>query len=91
VRARFRGLEEIESVRYSLRDLEYAGRHLKWITPSGARLINELEGAIVDAEGQLSRHRKAILASPLGPSLRRHVSELRQARRTYGLMDLKQV
>jgi HEXXH motif-containing protein len=91
VRARFRGLEEIESVRYSLRDLEYAGRHLKWITPSGARLINELEGAIVDAEAQLSRHRKAILASPLGPSLRRHVSELRQARRTYGLMDLKQV
>jgi HEXXH motif-containing protein len=91
MRARFRGLEEIESVRYSLHDLEYAGRHLKWITPSGARLINQLEGAIVDADGQLSRHRKAILASPLGPSLRRHVSELRQARRTYGVMELKRV
>jgi HEXXH motif-containing protein len=91
VRARFRGLEEIESVRYSLRDLEYAGRHLKWITASGARLVNQLEDAIAKAEGQLSRHRRAILASSFGPSLRRHLSELRHARRTYGPMNLTQV
>jgi HEXXH motif-containing protein len=91
VRARFRGLEEIESVRYSLRDLEYAGRHLKWITASGARLVRQLEDAIAGAEDQLSRHRRAILVSPFGPSLRRHVSELHQARRLYGPMDLKRV
>jgi len=91
VRARFRGLEEIESVRYSLCDLEYAGRHLKWMTASGARLVKQLEDAIAKAEEELSHHRTAILASPFGPSLRRHLSELRHARRSYGPMNLNQV
>lgn len=91
VRARFRCLEEIESVRYSLCDLEYAGRHLKWLTGSGVRLVNELEDAIGQTERQMSRHRRAILASSFGPSLRRHLSELRHARRTYGPMNLTQV
>lgn len=90
VRARFRCLEEIESVRYSLHDLEYAGRHLKWITPSGARLVKHLEEAITKAEQQMSRHRAAVLASPHGPSLRRHSSELQQARHMYGPMTLDQ-
>lgn len=91
VRARFRGLEEIESVRYSLCDLEYAGRHLKWMTASGARLVKQLEDAIAKTEEELSGHRNLVLASPFGPSLRRHMSELRQARRTYGPMNLNQV
>ena len=90
VRARFRGLEEIESVRYSLHDLEYAGRHLKWITSSGARLVKQLEDAIMNAEQQISRHRRAVLASSYGSLLRRHVSELRDARRAYGPMTLDQ-
>lgn len=90
-RARFRCLEEIESVRYSLQDLEYAGRHLKWMTASGARLVKQLEDAIGRAEQQISRYRKVVLASPFGPSLRRHVVELRHARETYGPMNLKQV
>ncbi|HEX6949718.1 MAG TPA: HEXXH motif-containing putative peptide modification protein [Nitrospira sp.] len=84
VRARFRCLEEIESVRYSLQDLVYAGRHLKWLTGSGARLVRQLETAIGEAERGMSRHRKAVLASPFGPSLRNHVSALRQARQLYG-------
>jgi HEXXH motif-containing protein len=90
VRARFRCLEEIESVRYSLHDLEYAGRHLKWMTASGARLVKHLEEAIVNAEQQISRHRGAVLASPYGSSLRHHVAALRDARRTYGPTTLDQ-
>jgi HEXXH motif-containing protein len=90
LRARFRCLEEIESVRYSLYDLEYAGRHLKWMTASGARLVKRLEEAIMKAERQISRHRRAVLASSYGASLRRHVSELRLARRTYGPMTQNQ-
>jgi hypothetical protein len=38
IRARFRCLEEIESVRYSIQNLEYAGGHLKWLTAQ-ARLV----------------------------------------------------
>lgn len=91
VRARFRCLEEIESVRYSLQDLEYARRQLKWLTGSGVRLINELKDAIGQTERQMSRYRKAVLASSFGSSLRRHVAGLRQAREAYGPMPLNQV
>ena len=88
LRARFRCLEEIESVRYSIRDLDYAGRHLKWITGSGARLVRQLEEAINRADQNISRHRRAILASRWGPALRKHIRELRNARDTYGPVRL---
>ena len=91
LRARFRCLEEIESVRYSIRDLDYASRHLKWITGSGARLVRQLEEAINTAERNIAPHRKAILASPWGPTLRRHIRELRKARKTYGPTHLNPV
>ena len=88
LRARVRCLEEIESVRYSMQDLDYAGRHLKWITGSGARLVRELEEEIGEAEQRIARHRKAVLASTFGPALRRHIKELQQARQTYGPVRL---
>ncbi|HTL62745.1 MAG TPA: HEXXH motif-containing putative peptide modification protein [Nitrospira sp.] len=89
VRARFRCFEEIESVRYSLLDLAHA-RRLKWITHAGARLVTQLEEVIMKADRQIARHRHAVLDSSFGPSLRRHVVELAQARRTYGPMNLDQ-
>ena len=88
MRARFRCLEEIESVRYSIQDLDYAGRHLKWITGSGARLVRQLEEEITRAESRIAKHRKAVLASSFGPALRKHVKELRDARQTYGPVRL---
>jgi HEXXH motif-containing protein len=88
MRARFRCLEEIESVRYSIQDLDYAGRHLKWITGSGARLVRELEEEIAKAEQRIARHRNTVLNSKFGPALRRHVRELQQARQTYGPVRL---
>jgi HEXXH motif-containing protein len=87
-RARLRCLEEVESVRYSIQDLDYAGRHLKWLTGSGARLVRQLEEAISTAEQKIARHRQAVLASTFGPALRKHVKELNQARHTYGHVRL---
>jgi len=88
VRARFRCLEEIESVQYSIQDLDYAGRHLKWLTGSGGRLVRQLEEAIEKAERRIARHRNIVLKSKFGPALRRHIKELQQARQTYGPVRL---
>jgi HEXXH motif-containing protein len=89
LRARFRCFEELESVRYSLCDLAHA-RRLKWITGAGARLLAQLEEVIVKAERQMASHRRMVLASPFGPSLRRHVQELAEARRAHGPVDIDQ-
>jgi hypothetical protein len=87
-RARFRCLEEVESVRYSIQDLEYASWHLKWLTGSGQRLVKQLAETIEQVEQNIAPHRKAVLASKFGPALRRHIKELQQARRTYGPVRL---
>jgi hypothetical protein len=90
-RARFRCLEEVESVRYSVQDLEYANWHLKWLTGSGQRLVKQLAETIEQVEHNIAYHRKAVLASKFGPSLRRHTKELQQARQTYGPVRLGKV
>jgi HEXXH motif-containing protein len=90
-RARFRCLEEVESVRYSIQDLEYANWHLKWLTGSGQRLVKQLAEAIEQVEHNIASHRKAVLASTFGPALRRHAKELHQARQTYGPVRLGKV
>lgn len=91
MRARFRCLEEIESVRYSIQDLEYAGSHLKWLTGSGARLVRQLEEQIGNADARIARHREAVLSSSFGPALRRHIKELHQARQVFGPVRLGEV
>ncbi|TKS61045.1 MAG: HEXXH motif domain-containing protein [Nitrospira sp.] len=90
-RARYRCLEEVESVRYSLQDLHYADHHLGWLTGSGRRMIGQLAEAIEQVERSITPHRKAVLASTFGPALRRHVKELRKARMTYGPVRLGKV
>jgi HEXXH motif-containing protein len=88
LRARFRCLEEIESVRYSIQDLEYAGRHLKWLTGSGGRLVRQLEEELEAADQRMARHRMSVLKSKFGPALRRHVKELQESRKIYGPVSL---
>jgi macrodomain Ter protein organizer (MatP/YcbG family) len=87
-RARFRCLEEVESVRYSIQDLEYASWHLKWLTGSGQRLVKQLGETIEQVEQNIAPHRKSVLVSKFGPALRRHIKELHQARQTYGPVRL---
>ena len=89
-RARFRCLEEVESVRYSLQDLHYADHHLGWLTGSGRRLVGQLAEAIAQVEESIAPCRKEILRSKYGSALRRHVEELKKARMTYGPMRLSE-
>lgn len=89
LRARFRCFEELESVRYSIQDLEYADRHLGWLTGSGRRLVGQLADAISKIERSIEPLRRQVLHSKFGPSLRRHVEELRKARLTYGPVRLR--
>lgn len=91
VRARFRCLEEVESVRYSLQDLHYADHHLGWLTGSGRRMVGQLTEAIDQVEGSIAPHRKAVLQSKFGPALRRHSKELQQARQLFGPVRLGEV
>jgi HEXXH motif-containing protein len=90
-RARFRCLEEVESVRYSIQDLEYANWHLKWLTGSGQQLVKQLAEGIEQVEQNIAPHRTAVLASKFGPALRRHLNQLQQARQTYGPVRLGKV
>jgi len=87
-RARFRCLEEVGSVRYSLQDLHYADHHLGWLTGSGPRLVGQLAAAIDQVEQSIEPHRNEVLRSSFGPALRRHLKELHQARQTYGPVRL---
>lgn len=89
-RTRFRCLEEVESVRYSLHDLHYADRHLGWLTGSGRRLVGQLAEAIEQVERSIAPRRNEVLRSKFGPALRRHVDELKKARMTYGPMRLSE-
>jgi hypothetical protein len=84
-------LEEIESVRYSLQDLRYADRRLGWLTGSGRRLVRQMEKVIAEVEDRLAPYRGDVLRSRFGPALRRHVEQLKKARRTYGPMRLSEV
>lgn len=90
-RARFRCLEEVESVRYSLQDLHYADHHLGWLTGSGRRLVGELAEAIGEVEGRIAPFKNDVLRSSFGPALRRHIKELHHARQTYGPVRLSKV
>lgn len=89
-RARFRCLEEVESVRYSLHDLHYADRRLGWLTGSGRRLVAQLAEAIGHVERKSEPFKREVLRSSFGPSLRRHGDELKKARMTYGPMRLSE-
>jgi len=90
-RARFRCVEEVESVRYSLQDLHYADRHLGWLTGSGRRLVGQLDEAIGQVERDIAQLKPGVLRSTFGPDLRRHINKLKQARMTYGPMQLREV
>jgi len=89
-RARFRCLEEVESVRYSLQDLRYADHHLGWLTGSGRRLVGLLAEAMDQVERESEQFKWEVYRSSFGPSLRKHIKELQQARRTYGPVRLSE-
>jgi len=82
LRARFRCLEEVDSVRYSLKDLAYAHK-LGWLTPAGWGLVGSLKREIDKVEKRIASFEAAVLKSRYGPELKRHRKELAKARETY--------
>jgi hypothetical protein len=83
LRARFRCLEEVDSVRYSLKDLAHA-RKLGWLTQVGWGLVNSLKREIDKVEKRIRQFERAVLRSKYGAGLKRHRKELATARETYG-------
>ncbi len=83
-RARFRCVEEVESVRYSLQDLHYADHHFGWLTGSGRRLVGQLAEAIDQVQRESKRFTCEVEHSQFSSALRKHIKELQQARQTYG-------
>ena len=90
-RARFRCLEELASVRYSLQDLHYADHHLGWLTGAGRRLVEQLTDVVDRVERNSQRMVPEVDRSPFGPALRKHLNELQAARRTYGPMRITSI
>lgn len=83
LRARYRCLEEVASVRYSLQDLAYA-RQLGWLTASGWGLVTALKREIEKVEKRIAPFERTVLRSTYGRELRRRLEELRRARQIYG-------
>ncbi|MCH6556846.1 MAG: hypothetical protein IH803_01355 [Nitrospirae bacterium] len=83
LRARFRCLEEVESVQYSMRDLTHAANSLGWLSGAGGLLVSELQGQIAGVRRRIAPYRRAILRSRYGAALRRQQRELAAARTTY--------
>lgn len=88
-RARFRGLEEIESVRYSLRDLREAQRRFGWITKPGGRLVMHLARALEQVGRRMRGAAQAVKRSPYRAEFVRHVDELKVARKHHRLGTVK--
>src|SRR5581483_3345908 len=83
-RARFRCLEEIASVEYSIRDLRRAAEDWRWLSPAGVALVRALAGQIALVKRRSAVFRPAVQRSSYAAALRRHQQELDEARRTYG-------
>ncbi|MGH7259255.1 MAG: aKG-HExxH-type peptide beta-hydroxylase [Nitrospiraceae bacterium] len=85
LRARFSCLEEVDSVRYSLKDLAHA-KKLGWLTPAGWGLVSALKREIDKVEKRIAPFERAVLRSKYGRELKQHRKELAAARKTYGPM-----
>ncbi|MBI4400807.1 MAG: hypothetical protein HY581_04155 [Nitrospirae bacterium] len=83
LRTRLRCLEEVESVRYSLKDLAHA-RKLGWLTAAGWTLVSSLKRELARVRKKIKPFEATVLHSHYGPELKRHRQELAEARRTYG-------
>jgi len=83
--ARFRCLEEVASVQYSIQDLSHADR-LGWMSPSGRSLVRALARQVARVWQCIAPFRSAVMRSRHGSALRAHIRDLKSARTTYGLL-----
>ncbi len=83
-RAQFRCLEELSSVGYSVKDLEYAAKKLDWLPKEGKRLLRALDRQVTAISRRSASYRKAIAGTSFARELDQHERQLEQARKTYG-------
>ena len=76
-----RCLEEVESVRYSIKDLEHA-RKLGWLTSAGMALVQQLKQELARVKKRIAPFERSVLRSKYGRELTRHRKELAEARQT---------
>ncbi|MFM8541297.1 MAG: aKG-HExxH-type peptide beta-hydroxylase [Nitrospira sp.] len=86
LRARFRCLEEVASVRYSLKDLAYA-RTLGWLTSAGWGVVCSLKREIDEVARRIAPFERAVLRSKYGRELSRHRKALATARARNSIKD----
>ena len=73
-------------MRYSLKDLDLAGSHFKWLTRGGKQVVTQLADALAHIERQMLPQEKDVDRSSFGPALRRHRAELARARELFSLV-----
>ncbi len=84
-RARFRCLEEVASVQYSLEDLRVAARKLGFMTRHGKTLVELLAAELEDVENNIRRWRPSVLKGPHAKAYQKHLHTLAHARGHYQL------
>jgi HEXXH motif-containing protein len=82
LRARARCLEEIASVQYSFKDLDWAAKQ-RWLTAAGVDLVDELKREIKQIAKRIARHEAQVKRSRYGRELRRHKDQLTNAAQLY--------
>jgi HEXXH motif-containing protein len=80
--ARARCLEEIASVQYSFKDLDWAAKQ-RWLTAAGVDLVDELKREIKQIAKRIARHEAQVKRSRYGRELRRHKDQLTNAAQLY--------
>ena len=82
LRARARCVEEIASVQYSFKDLDWAAKQ-GWLTAAGVGLVDELKQEIKQIAKRIAPYETAVKRSRYGAELRRHKDQLAHAAELY--------
>lgn len=82
LRARARCLEELSSVQYSFKDLDWAA-DCGWLTAAGVGLVNELKREMKQAAKRIAPYEAEVKRSRYGSELRRHNDVLARAAKLY--------
>jgi HEXXH motif-containing protein len=83
LRARFRCLEEVESVRYSIEDLLGTARARGWLTPAGVSLVQALQRELTGVRRRIAPSQSVVMRSRYGKELAGHIADLVAKRRLY--------
>ncbi|MDQ6733697.1 MAG: HEXXH motif-containing putative peptide modification protein [Nitrospirota bacterium] len=82
LRARARCLEEIASVQYSFKDLDWAAKQ-RWLTAAGVSVVDELKREIKQVAKRIARYEPGVKYSRYGSELQRRRNELACAANLY--------